>query len=84
MPLIPVFNQGGIGRQISEFKANLVYRGSSRTARATQRNPVLRNQKGKKKQRLNDVVSQGILNIKVYAHVYTDVLAHACLIACRG
>jgi hypothetical protein len=30
------------GRQISEFKATLVYRVSSRTARATQRNPVLK------------------------------------------
>jgi hypothetical protein len=28
------------GRRISEFKASLVYRVSSRTARATQRNPV--------------------------------------------
>jgi hypothetical protein len=32
---------GGRGRWISEFKASLVYRVSSRTARATQRNPVL-------------------------------------------
>jgi hypothetical protein len=32
--------QGGRGRWISEFKASLVYRVSSRTARATQRNPV--------------------------------------------
>jgi hypothetical protein len=31
---------GGRGRRISEFKASLVYRRSSRTARATQRNPV--------------------------------------------
>jgi hypothetical protein len=31
---------GGRGRQISEFKASLVYRVSSRTARAIQRNPV--------------------------------------------
>jgi hypothetical protein len=31
---------GGRGRQISEFVASLVYRVSSRTARATQRNPV--------------------------------------------
>jgi hypothetical protein len=30
---------GGRGRQISEFKASLVYRVGSRTARATQRNP---------------------------------------------
>jgi hypothetical protein len=39
---------GGRGRRISEFKASLVYRGSSRTARATQRNPVSKNQKRKK------------------------------------
>ena len=31
---------GGRGRQISEFKASLVYRVSSRIARAIQRNPV--------------------------------------------
>jgi hypothetical protein len=28
------------GRQISEFKANMVYRVSFRTVKATQRNPV--------------------------------------------
>jgi hypothetical protein len=38
---------GGRGRQISEFKASLVYRVSSRTARATQRNPVSKGQKRK-------------------------------------
>jgi hypothetical protein len=31
---------GGRGRQISEFEASLVYKVSSRTARATQRTPV--------------------------------------------
>jgi hypothetical protein len=31
---------GGRSRQISEFEASLVYKVSSRTARATQRNPV--------------------------------------------
>jgi hypothetical protein len=31
---------GGRGKQISEFEASLVYKVSSRTARATQRNPV--------------------------------------------
>jgi hypothetical protein len=31
---------GGRGRQIFEFEASLVYRVSSRTARAIQRNPV--------------------------------------------
>jgi hypothetical protein len=51
---------GGRGRQISEFNASLVYKVSSRTARAIQRNPVSKNktktnkqtnkQKNKKKQ----------------------------------
>jgi hypothetical protein len=40
---------GGRGRRISE--ASLVYRVSSRTARATQRNPVSKNQKKKKKEK---------------------------------
>jgi hypothetical protein len=39
---------GGRGRWISEFETSLVYKVSSRTARATQRNPVLKNQKNKK------------------------------------
>jgi hypothetical protein len=36
---------GGRGRWISEFKASLIYRVSSRTARATQRNPVSKKKK---------------------------------------
>jgi hypothetical protein len=36
---------GGRDRQISEFKASLVYKVSSRTARATQRNPVSKKKK---------------------------------------
>jgi hypothetical protein len=39
---------GGRGRQISEFEASLVYKVSSRTARATWRNPVLKKNKTKK------------------------------------
>jgi hypothetical protein len=42
---------GGRGRRISEFEASLVYKVSSRTARATQRNPVSKNQKEKRKKR---------------------------------
>ena len=42
MPLIPAL--GRKGRQISEFEGSLVYRVSSRTARATQRNLVSKNQ----------------------------------------
>jgi hypothetical protein len=40
---------GGRGRQISEFEASLVYRVSSKTARAIQRNPVSKKTKKKKK-----------------------------------
>jgi hypothetical protein len=39
---------GGRGRQISEFEASLVYRVSSRTARAIQRNPVSKKPKTNK------------------------------------
>jgi hypothetical protein len=44
---------GGRGRQISELEASLVYRVSSRTARATQRNPVSKNKKMKKQKQTN-------------------------------
>jgi hypothetical protein len=39
---------GGRGRRISEFEASLVYRVSYRTARATQRNPVLEKKEKRK------------------------------------
>jgi hypothetical protein len=39
---------GGRGRQISEFEASLVYKVSSRTARAIQRNPVSKNKQTNK------------------------------------
>ena len=42
-------HSGGRGRRISEFEASLVYRVSSRTARATQRNPVSKTNKQTKK-----------------------------------
>jgi hypothetical protein len=42
---------GGRGRWISEFEASLVYRVSSRTARATQRNPVSKKKKKKRKKK---------------------------------
>jgi hypothetical protein len=40
---------GGRSRWISEFEASLVYKVSSRIARATQRNPVLKKEKKKKR-----------------------------------
>ena len=42
---------GGRDRRIYEFEASLVYKVSSRIARATQRNPVSKNQKKKKKKK---------------------------------
>jgi hypothetical protein len=42
---------GGKGRRISEFEASLVYKVSSRTARAMQRNPVSGKKKKKKRKR---------------------------------
>jgi hypothetical protein len=42
-------HSGGRGRRISVFEASLVYRVSSRIARATQRNPVSKNQTNKQK-----------------------------------
>jgi hypothetical protein len=45
---------GGRGRQISEFEASLVYRISSRTARATQRDPVSKTTTTKNLELIND------------------------------
>jgi hypothetical protein len=64
---------GGRGRQISEFEASLVYRVSSRTARAIQRNPVSKKQKQKQKHiirymklscfRKRKIIEQNALNL---------------------
>jgi hypothetical protein len=42
---------GGRGRQISEFEASLVYKVSSSTARAIQKNPVSKNEKTTKQKK---------------------------------
>jgi hypothetical protein len=44
---------GDRGRWISEFKASLVYRVHSRTARATQRKPVSKKKKKRERERQN-------------------------------
>jgi hypothetical protein len=62
----------GRGRRISEFKASLVfYRVSSRTVRATQRNPVSKNQKKKKKKKRKEMKRKLRLQMK------TSSLGHA-------
>jgi hypothetical protein len=44
---------GGRGRRISEFETSLVYKVSSRTARAIQRNPVSKKPNKKQKNKTN-------------------------------
>jgi hypothetical protein len=51
---------GGRDRQISEFKASLVYRVSSRTARAIQRNLVSKNKNNKKSKNKNKYDFSGL------------------------
>jgi hypothetical protein len=50
----------GRGRQISGFEASLVYRVSSRTARATQRDPVLKNKTNKQKGSLSSFLLRSL------------------------
>jgi hypothetical protein len=59
---------GGRGRQISEFEASLVYRVSSRKARATQRKkPCLKKKRGKKKKKTGSYLS--FLNDSLLKHL---------------
>jgi hypothetical protein len=60
---------GGRGRWISEFEASLVYTVSSRTARATQRNPV--SEKKKKKERKKKVIGRDCPMKKKEKGLYT-------------
>jgi hypothetical protein len=68
---------GGRGRQISEFEASLVYRVSSRTARAIQRNPVSKKQnktKNKKQNKTkipgNTATGKSFLNLIMNIHQF--------------
>jgi hypothetical protein len=63
---------GGRGRQISEFEASLVYKVSSRTARAIQRNPVSKN-KTKKHQKTQEQLRWSL-----------NVVVSSCLVEGRG
>jgi hypothetical protein len=56
VPLIPSLRSRG--RQIFEFKVSFVYRVNSRTSRATQRNPVLKNQNQSKLKQTNKQKNQ--------------------------
>jgi hypothetical protein len=48
---------GRRGRQISEFEASLVYKVSSRTARATKRNPVSKNKTNKTNKQTKNILN---------------------------
>jgi hypothetical protein len=72
---------GGRGRKISEFEVNLVYRESSRTARATREKPCLKKpnmEKKKKKVKVpirNPVipaVCSSLKNSKLIALIYKE------------
>jgi hypothetical protein len=52
---------GGRGRRISEFKGSLIYKVSSRTARATQRSPVSKEETKKKKKKKEKRKMKGAL-----------------------
>jgi hypothetical protein len=54
---------GGRGRWISKFKASLVYRVSSRIARATQRNPVSEKKKQKTKTKKKEFKNTYLLTL---------------------
>jgi DUF2075 family protein len=64
----------GRGRRISEFEASLVYKVSSRTARATQRNPVSKKQQQQQqKQKQKSIVTR----IKSWEETKTTVIARS-------
>ena len=62
---------GDRGRQISEFGASLVYRVSSRRARATQRNPVSKNKNKnknqKKKKKKKNLILSSFERVAIYS-----------------
>ena len=54
--MIPALGRQRQGRQISEFEASLVYRVSSRIARAIQRNSASKKQNKKKRKRKKEII----------------------------
>jgi hypothetical protein len=59
------------GRRISEFKASLVYKVSSRTARAIQRNPVSKNKQTNKNPKKQNKTKKTPIN---YRELYLSIL----------
>jgi hypothetical protein len=69
---------GGRGRrrQISEFEASLVYKLSSRIARAIQRNPVSKNQKKKKKKKRNGLCGHTKTALEIRSTLFVDLFLY--------
>jgi hypothetical protein len=61
---------GARGRQIAEFEASLVYKASSRTATATQRNPVSNNNNNNNN---NQPTNQTNKELEIYFSNYTYI-----------
>jgi hypothetical protein len=59
---------GGRGRQISEFEASLVYKVSSRTARAIQRNPAILEFVCRNRQ--PNFVASNVFGVDFFFHIY--------------
>jgi hypothetical protein len=62
---------GDRGRRISEFKASLVYKVSSRAARAIQRNPVSKTKQNKTKQNKKYILYTERMYICLYTNIRT-------------
>ena len=83
--MVHTFSQhsGDRGRWISEFEASLVYKLSSKTARATQKNPVSRKKKKRKegrKERMNLAVSYSPVGRHTVVHTCTNTYTPIILI----
>jgi hypothetical protein len=69
---------GGRGRWISEFEASLVYKVSSRTARVTQRNPVFKKKKLKKRKKGWSLVAHACCNPSIERQSQEDLVKGHC------
>jgi hypothetical protein len=69
---------GERGRWISEFEASLVYKVSSRTARATQRNPVSKKPKNNNNKNMaeSDRGRYLVWTSGLSSSLHTDILTH--------
>ena len=68
---------GGKDRRICEFEASLVYRVSSRIAKATQRNPVSKTKQTKTKQNKRKKKNGKVYPVNL--EVYNDIMCYLFL-----